>query len=100
VVPVNCCVVGREVRATISPGFRDTVVGQVVALQADEFDARGTGWSVTAVGVAEEVERPAGADPWPEPGRHALLVRLNPAILTGSTITDSLPGLDRIAAAA
>jgi uncharacterized protein len=75
------------------------VRGAVVALEADQLDARTrTGWSVVALGVAELVTGPAeieralldGPEPW-IPGRKEHLIRIPLRLVSGRRIVPEGP---------
>lgn len=93
VYPVNHQVIDGDILFLTGEGskLRAALAGSVVAFQADEFDLEGrSGWSVLAVGVAEEVchDVPAGtAGVVPlARGERDHLVRIRPEILTGRRI--------------
>lgn len=74
--------------------FAAALRGAAVAFQIDSFDSRyHQGWSVQAVGLAEEVAEPEATElmdslpvePW-APGPHRHLVRIWPEFLSGRRI--------------
>lgn len=96
VYPVNHRVVDGDILFLTGAGskLRAALNRSVVAFQVDEFDPEGrSGWSVLAVGVAEEIchDTPigtAGVVPFAR-GDREHLVRIRPEILTGRRINPS-----------
>ena len=61
IFPVNCALLGDDIVFLTGEGtkLRAALAGAVVAFQVDHFDEiDGSGWSVMAVGLAEEITDP------------------------------------------
>lgn len=81
-------------RTDVGTKFAAAVRGAAVAFQIDAFDVRHHhGWSVQAIGMAEEVHEPEASElldalpvePW-APGPHRHLVRIRPEFMSGRMI--------------
>jgi nitroimidazol reductase NimA-like FMN-containing flavoprotein (pyridoxamine 5'-phosphate oxidase superfamily) len=92
IFPVNFALHDGDVLFRTGDGakLRAALRGAVVVFEADHADAASrSGWSVQAVGVAEEVTEELGdlvsVAPWASGARHHL-VRIHPEMLTGRRI--------------
>jgi nitroimidazol reductase NimA-like FMN-containing flavoprotein (pyridoxamine 5'-phosphate oxidase superfamily) len=94
IMPVNYTCWDQDIVFRSAPGtkLRAASAGAVIAFEIDSWDATlGSGWSVLAIGRAEEIDRIEGVDDEREPtpaasGRRDHLVRLRPELLTGRRI--------------
>jgi nitroimidazol reductase NimA-like FMN-containing flavoprotein (pyridoxamine 5'-phosphate oxidase superfamily) len=96
IMPVNYAFVDGTVVFRSGPGtkLRAVSAGAVIAFEIDAWDsANGTGWSVLAVGRAEEIEDQGEIDDLdgraPHPAADGLrthYVRLRPELMTGRRI--------------
>lgn len=96
IFPVNYAARGGAIYFRTDKGTKLSAAlrGACVAFQIDGFDVRyHHGWSVLAVGMAEEVGEPEASEleaelelePW-APGPHDHLVRIRPEFLSGRRI--------------
>ena len=99
VLPVNFAVQDGDIVFLTGEGMklRAALNRTVVAFEVDEFDTgRRSGWSVLAVGVAEEITgeheveraRQLGLQPWVG-GDRTRLVRIRPEFLSGRRIVSA-----------
>lgn len=93
ILPVNLSLLDGNayLRTALYGSLADAAEGGTVALEADELDDRlSSGWSVVALGRAEQVEAPDEIatlfrridQPW-APGSRPLLIRVRPFQVTG-----------------
>lgn len=91
-VAVNLSMLGNDLLLATDTSSKLTsdVQGQVVSVQADDFDlTSGTGWSVLVTGIAQQVTDPTEID-WARrrihawvPGPQPLLVKVPTSLISG-----------------
>ena len=95
IFPVNYALLDDQIVFLTGEGtkLRAALERAVVAFQVDHFDASGSGWSVMAIGLAEEITDPeevaaaAGLDLHPfAAGDRTRFVRIRPEFLSGRRI--------------
>ena len=99
-VPVNLSMLGDDVLLATDSDSKLTsgVHGQVVSVQADDFDlTSGSGWSVLVTGVAQQVTEQAEID-WARkhihawlPGADPLLIKVPSTLVSGRRFVWSAP---------
>ena len=96
IFPVNYAILGEDIFFVTGDGtkLRAAVARTVVAFEADEFDtSRPGGWSVMAVGVAEEITDPGlitaarglGLRPFAD-GDRSHFIKIRPEFMSGRRI--------------